>query len=99
MGKKRTEVSVGEGEQLELIDVTPANMKEIVPLVKAYRKATLADSRAKEKRKEAKAALTAAVHEAGLEPLEDGKIRFKCEDMVVLITPQDDSVRVTEDKP
>ena len=85
------------GEQLELIDVTPENMKTIAPLAKQYEKVKQARMRASKREVETKQELLEAVREANMSPLPDGSIRFRANGMTITITPRDELVQVKED--
>lgn len=84
-------------EQLELIDVKPENMKEIIPAAKTYQKAKAARIKATEKEVKAKVELLSLVKSAKLKPLDDGAIRFKCDGLLISITPRDELIKVKEE--
>lgn len=96
MGKKRTE-EPAVGEQLELIDVTPENLKKIKPVAKQYKAAQARRVKALDEEKALKAQIIQLVKEAKLKRLADGTIRFHCDGMLVTITPRDEVVRIKED--
>ncbi len=84
-------------EQLELIDVKPENMKEIVPAARNYQKTKVARMKATERETKAKVELLSLVKAAKLKPLDDGVIRFKCEGLLISITPRDELIKVKEE--
>ena len=85
-------------EQLELIDVKPENMQEILPAAQTYQKAKLARMKATDKETKAKKELLQLVKEAKLKPLDDGVIRFRCEHLFISITPRDELIKVKEEE-
>jgi hypothetical protein len=85
-------------EQLELIDVGPENMEEIKPAAQLYQKAKMARIKATDREVKTKTALLKAVKAAKLGRLEDGSIRFRCDGMLISITPRDELVKVKEDE-
>jgi hypothetical protein len=95
--KKQRKVAAAEGEQLPLIDVTPANSKEIISVARDYKKAVSARMRCGEKEVELKKKLLGLVEEAKLERLADGVIRFKVDGMLITVTPRDELIKVKED--
>ena len=84
------------GEQLELIDVTPENLKAIKPVARAYKKAQKARLAAQAEEIELKNKIREAVHAAGIKPLPDGTFRFQCDGMTIEVTPRDELVKVKE---
>ena len=85
-------------EQLELIEVGPENMEEIMPAAKLYQKAKVARIKATDREVKTKVALLSAVKKAKLGRLDDGSIRFRCDGMLISITPRDELVKVKEDE-
>jgi len=86
-----------QGEQLDLIDVGPENLKEIIPVARAYKKiiserVTLTAQEVKLKEK-----IKKFVHESGLKRLPDGSFKFKSDGVLITVTPQDEKVKVKED--
>lgn len=81
-------------EQLDLIDVGPENAKAMKRTVRAY-KASQAERiswLADEKKHKAK--ILDLVREEGLQPNEEGIIRFRLNDITITITPRDELVQV-----
>ena len=85
-------------EQLELIDVSPENMKEIKPAATAYQKAKSARINATVKEVETKTKLLGLVKAAKMKALDDGVIRFRCDGLLISITPRDELVKVKEEE-
>lgn len=86
------------GEQLELIDVTPENLKKIIPIARAYRKIVKDRVQFTNKETELKNKLLQLVKDAELKRLPDGKIRFKCDGLTVTVTPCDEKISIKENK-
>jgi hypothetical protein len=86
-----------QGEQLELIDITPENMKEILPVARRYQKHKDARMKALDKEVKAKQELLTLIKAANLAPLDDkGTIRFKCDDFIIIAKPKEWSLKVKE---
>ena len=85
-------------EQLDLIDVSPENIKEIIPAARTYQKAKVARMNATERETKAKVALLSLVKAAKLKPLDDGTIRFRCDGLIISITPRDELIKVKEEE-
>lgn len=96
MAKKQT-MEPAPGEQMDLIDVGPENLKQIKPIAKEYRAAVKARMAAGETEKDLKEQLLAMVKDANLTRLDDGTIRFKVDGMLITVTPRDELIRVKED--
>jgi len=92
---KKTEDT--SGEQLDLIDVTPENLKAIKPVAKKYKAAVERRVTALEEEKGLKVQILSMVKEAKLKRLADGTIRFHCDGMMITVTPRDELVKVKED--
>ena len=93
---KRT--SKDAGEQLELIDVGPKNLKGILAAVRVYKhhqKARLGSLKKEIAEKQHVLELTKA---AKLVPLKDGVIRFECDGKIISIEPRDEVIRIKEAK-
>jgi hypothetical protein len=90
--KKNAESTVGE--QMDLIDVAPENMKKIKPLAKKYRAAVKRRMAVLDEEKELKDKLLDMVKAAHLSRLEDGTIKFRCDGMLITVTPRDELIRV-----
>ena len=101
MGKrKKNETGEGQvtGEQLELIDVGPANLKAIKPIAKRYKAAMRRRQGALKEEIEAKQQILALIKEAKVSRLPDGKIKFKCDGMLITVTPRDELVKVKDEE-
>ncbi len=87
-----------KGEQLQLIDVGPKNLKEILVAVKIYlghqgdRLASLKNEIA------GKQHVLELVKTAKLVPLKDGVIRFECGGEIITIEPRDEVIRIKKAK-
>lgn len=88
---------VAPGEQLELIDVGPENLKAIKPIARKYRAAMQLRVDALAEEVDAKQKILAMVKQAKLSRLMDGSIRFKCDGMLITVTPRDELVKVKEE--
>ena len=95
MAKQENESTAGE--QMDLIDVAPANVKKIKPVAKKYEAAKRARMAAGEEEAELKERLLELVHEAKLSRLEDGTIRFKVDGMLITVTPRDELIKVKDE--
>lgn len=96
MGKKK-KVDAVPGEQMALIDVGPENLAAITPVAKRYQAAQQRRAKALKEETAAKEEILALIKDAGLNRLEDGSIRFRCDGMLISVTPRDELVRVKED--
>ena len=86
-----------KGEQLELIDVTPEELKDLAPVVEKYRDVVTERAKLSKKETALKVKILTAVKSADLQRLRDGTIRFRLDHMIVSVTPRDELVRVTEE--
>lgn len=84
------------GEQLDLLDVSPENLKQIIPVAKQYRKAVKRRMVALEEETKLKGQILDLVKDAKLSRLADGSIKFKCDGMLITVTPRDELVKVKE---
>ena len=91
---KKTEQN---GEQLDLIDVTPENSKKIIAVAKRYKAAQSQRIEALQEEIAEKQKLLGLVKEANLQRLEDGKIRFRVDGMTITVTLRDELIKVKED--
>ena len=82
------------GEQQDLIDIHPENVKEIVAAAREYKKLVAARMAVGSKEIALKQKILNLLREAKLQPLEGGKIKFKYEDVTVSVTPRDELVQV-----
>ena len=85
-------------EQAMLIEVGPENLAQITPIAKEYKKVVTQRVSLNAREKELKEQLRALIHSSGLKRLADGSIRFKCDGMLVVVTPQDEKISIKEDK-
>lgn len=94
--KKKNPTAVKMGEQMDLIDVGPENLKKMKPVARRYKVAqkrrleALAEA-VKEKKK-----MLELIQDAGLNPNEDGVILFTVDGMTVKASPQDWKISVKE---
>lgn len=94
---EKMEVGVQEGgEQLDLIDTQPENAKAIIQAAQLYRKYQAARQKALVKEVEQKQVILELVKAADLQRLAGGKIKFKCGDLAITITPRDELVQVVQ---
>ena len=100
MAKKKSEMQaeVEKSEQLDLLDVKPKNLAEIIEAAKVYKKYQKARLRSLDKEIEAKQAVLELIKAAKLQRLEDGSIKFKAEGFVFSVTPRDELIRIAEEK-
>ena len=86
------------GEQLDLIDVGPENLKEILPVARAYKKIVAARVPLTRQEVELKTKIRSFVHGSGLKPQPDGTFKFRCDGITIKIKPQEEKVTVTIDE-
>ena len=99
MAKAKTKKKVTvKGEQLELIEVGPKNLKDILASVKIYKEHQKVRIGALKKEIAAKQVVLELVKTANLKPLSDGVIRFKCDGKIITIEPRDEVIRIKEAK-
>lgn len=84
------------GEQLDLIDVSPANGKLIKSAARLYKKYQTERTEALAQEKKQKKKLLELVKEADLKPLDDGIIKFKCGGLMITLEPRDELIKVKE---
>lgn len=84
------------GEQLDLIETQPENAKKIIKQAKIYKSAQAARIEALAEEVAAKKALLDLIHEAGLQRMPDGKIRFTADGFTITVTPADDKIKVKD---
>lgn len=94
--EQEEQVEVAKGEQLDLIDTTPENSKEIIRHAKKYKAAMQERVAALVIEKEEKTKLLSLIKESGMKPV-DGKISFHCNGYKITVTPRDELVKVKED--
>ena len=85
------------GEQMPLMDVSPEHSKEIAQIGREYKKSVRLRQQALANEVTLKRKLLELIKEENLQRLEDGTIKCHCDGVEVLITPQDDKVKITED--
>ncbi len=83
-------------EQMDLIDVRPKNEKAILAKAKEYKQFSAKRQEILAEEVAAKKELLKLIHDSGVKPLEDGKIRFTCDGFTITVTPRDELVRVKE---
>ena len=93
MTKKKEETS---GEQMELIDVGPENLKAIVKEVRIYKKHQGDRLSALKKETAQKEKIKTLVNEAELQRLKDGTIKFEADNAIICVAPQDDLITIKE---
>jgi hypothetical protein len=102
MSKKSMEETVEKeeaahsGEQLELIDVLPENAKPIIAAARLYKKFQAARMAALDKETKQKQVVLNLIHEAKLQPLEGGKIKFEHDGVIISVTPRDELIKIKE---
>jgi hypothetical protein len=98
MAKRGRPKKVRTDETLNLMDVGPANAKEIVRVAKQYRATEEERLEALAQETKLKERLLSLIRASGLKRLEDGTIRFTCEGLLIKVTPRDDLVQVKNEK-
>lgn len=83
-------------EQMDLIDVRSEHEKEILAKAKEYKNLSARRQKILAEEVAAKKELLELIHASGVEPLEDGKIRFTGDGFTITVTPRDELVRVKE---
>ena len=86
------------GEQMDLLDVGPENLKKIVPVAREYKRVVTQRISLTAKESELKKELQAFAHNSGLKPLPNGHIKWSCQGVTVEHIPQDERVKVTIEK-
>ena len=86
------------GEQLDLLDVGPENLKEIVPVARAYKKIMTQRVSMLAEEVDLKEKIKSFVHKSGLKRLPDGSFKFKCEGVTVKVIPGEEKVNVKENE-
>lgn len=81
-------------EQQDLIDVQPENAEQIAEAARQYQRADEARKAAKEVCDEERARLLELIHEADLQPLEDGTIMLTVGGLKITVKPREDAVQV-----
>ena len=98
MAKNRKEkpVEEEEGEQLDLIDVAPENIKKIISVAKRYRTAQTRRIEALGQEVTEKQNLLTLIKQANLKQV-DGKIRFRADGLIITVTPRDELVKIKDE--
>jgi hypothetical protein len=86
------------GEQMDLIDVGPENLKKIVPVARRYIAAVKRRSKEGAEEVALKARLLELVEEADLKRDSKGRVKFKADGLTISVTPRDNLIQVTEKK-
>lgn len=86
------------GEQLDLIEVAPKEVKPIIKAAREYAKHRDARIAVGKKEAEHKQKVIELVKAANLQPLKGGLIKFKYNGVTVSITPRDELVKVKDEK-
>lgn len=81
---------------MQLIETLPENIQEIVDVALEYQECKQGRQNILKKEVELKAKIKEMVHNAGLQPLEDGVIRFRYDGVLISIVPRDEVIRVKE---
>ena len=92
--KESEQTSRQQGAQMDLIDVSPENIKAIVAEAKRYKVAQQQRIQFGNKEAESKQKILALLHDAKLQRLDDGKIRFQHDGLNITVTPRDEKVTV-----
>ena len=93
MAKKKT--SKG---QMDLIDVNPKNVKEIIQTAREYREAESQRIKLLRKEVELKNKLLEQIEKADLQRLPNGQIKFKSGGFIISVTPRDQLIKIQEEK-
>ena len=105
MAKKKDSIPVDvkvvqtlpEGEQLDLIDVAPENAKPIIAKARIYQKAKIARINCGHKEDKLKAEFLSIIREAKIPTLEGGVIKFRCDGVLITVTPRDELITVKDE--
>ena len=96
--KTREPDNPDEGEQLDLIDVTPEIAKQLKRLGRTYQRYKRERIAALTKEVEYKTKLLGALRDSKVPKQADGSIKCRLDGMKITVTPRDDLVRVFFDK-
>ena len=97
MDNKKEKPETNEsGGQLDLIDFHPESSGEIIKAARAYKKYQAARIAAGNKEVTQKQKIVRLVRAEELQTLEDGKIKFELDNMVISIEPRDELVKVKD---
>ena len=94
---EKDELEMVPGQQMDLIEVGPENTKEIKKHALLYKKAQKERIAALEIENDEKEKILELIRKAGLKPLEDGKIKFRCDGFIITVTPRDELVKIKEE--
>jgi len=83
-----------EGEQLDLIDITPEYAKPIKAAAKAYKRVVAEGRVLLAEEVKLKTKIIEQVREAGIKPNAEGVIKFRLDGVTITITPRDELVKV-----
>lgn len=92
MAKRRKKNEIGV--QARLFELHGKDEKKIIAAAERLRKADKQRIKAKEQVDVEKQNLRELVENAGLQPTDDGKIKFKCGGYIIEVTPKEDGVKV-----
>ena len=93
---KEKESKARKGEQLDLIEVHPKNVKVIIQEARLYKELQTDRLSALAKEVAQKQKVLELVTAAKLQRLSDGKIRFEYDGVLVTVAPQDDKITVKD---
>ena len=85
------------GEQMNLIDVGPKNLKKIAPHARKYKAAMNERVAALAIEVAEKQIIKDMVEESGLKRMPDGSYKFHCEGLKIEIIPQDEKIKIKEE--
>lgn len=95
MAKKETQ-TVGKGEQMDLIDVGPENIKAMRPVAAKGKNAEKRRAKAADDKKKAGEEMVELVKDAKLKPNANGLIQFVVDGLEVRVKPDQWTVTFTE---
>jgi len=87
-----------KGEQLDLIEVGPENLKVIMDVTQEYKKVQKLRLDTLKKEVKLKDKIKGLVKAAELQPLKDGKIKFNSGGFTFCLTPRDELITIIESK-
>lgn len=98
MARKYVAKAQSGDEQMDLIDVGPENLQKIVPHARRYRQAVRERMRWGRAETDEKEHIRRLVRDAELSRLPDGSIRFRCDGLLISLTPRDELIKVKDEK-